>query len=393
MTDSVKKFSAPLIFNGKGEVLREKVIVTDHEGRILAIDELSKHDESSLVKITGAITPGHINAHCHLELSHMRGKVDTGTTLLPFLKAVVSFRDVDQSLIMEAIEKGDLEMHGNGIVAVGDISNKADTALVKSKSKIQYYTFVEMFDFLQPSMAEQTFQRYLEVYEQHGSKKSIAPHAPYTVSEKLFKLINEANEAGGTVSIHNQETPLENELFLSGSGGFYDFFSGFGFDMSHFTPSGETAIHYALKNMRHDTNILMVHNTTTTKADIEAAHLKNNNIFWVSCPNANLYIENKLPDYQTFIDTKAAVCLGTDSLTSNWQLSIAEEMYTISKYCSFIPINTLVTWACSNGAKALGYQQELGVIEIGKKPGLVSMDIIDVGDSQKILSPRATRII
>ncbi|MBK7224781.1 MAG: hypothetical protein IPH96_04915 [Saprospiraceae bacterium] len=76
-------------------------------------------------------------------MSHMKGKVDTGTGLIPFLKSVVSFRNVDQNIIDEAIIKADQEMFLNGIVAVGDISNKTDTIAVKSKSKIQYYNFIE----------------------------------------------------------------------------------------------------------------------------------------------------------------------------------------------------------------------------------------------------------
>jgi cytosine/adenosine deaminase-related metal-dependent hydrolase len=63
--------------------------------------------------------------------------------------------------------------------------------------------------------------------------------------------------------------------------------------------------------------------------------------------------------------------IGTDSLTSNWQLSILEEMKTISKYQSYIPFDTLLQWATLNGARALGMEQELGSIEAGKKPGLL----------------------
>src|SRR5690606_37689416 len=106
-----------------------------------------------------------INTHCHLELSHMKGKVDTGTKLLPFLKAVVSYRNVDEDLILQAISEADLEMYNAGIVAVGDTSNKLDTKIIKDASALHYHTFVEMFDFLNEKNARRTFDGYLPILE------------------------------------------------------------------------------------------------------------------------------------------------------------------------------------------------------------------------------------
>ena len=115
---------------------------------------------------------------------------------------------------------------------------------------------------------------------------------------------------------------------------------------------------------------LFVHNTLTTPADIEAAQRWNDHTYWATCPNANLYIENRLPHYRHFIDTGARVTIGTDSLTSNWQLSVLEEMKTIARFQSYVSFETLLRWATLNGAEALGFEAELGSIEVGKKPGL-----------------------
>jgi cytosine/adenosine deaminase-related metal-dependent hydrolase len=99
------------------------------------------------------------------------------------------------------------------------------------------------------------------------------------------------------------------------------------------------------------------------------------NIYWATCPNANLYIENRLPNYRHFLDTGAKVCIGTDSLTSNWQLSVLEEMKTIARFQSYVNFETLLRWATLNGAEALGFEQELGSIEVGKTPGLNLLDM------------------
>ena len=91
-------------------------------------------------------------------------------------------------------------------------------------------------------------------------------------------------------------------------------------------------------------------------------------------PIANLYIENRLPNYRYFLDSGARVTLGTDSLTSNWQLSILEEMKTIARFQSYVPFEALLRWATLNGAEALGFADTLGSLEPGKTPGLLWLE-------------------
>lgn len=374
----MKKYSAKAIFDGHQNVFTNKVIITDNSGKILAIEPIENHED--IQYIDGIICPGFVNTHCHLELSHMHGRVDTGTGLLPFLQKVVRFRDIGQEEIDEAIKRSDQNMYNSGIVAVGDISNKIDTAKTKSLSQIRYYTFVEMFDFLQPHLTKSTFDNYKKVFDEqsdHGyNKKSMVPHAPYTVSEGLFEMLKATNQSGATISIHNQETHAENELFTYGRGEFLDFYKGFGFDLSEFVPNGKSSIYYALKNMDSNQKTLFVHNTLTTQDDIRTAQNWSNQVYWATCPNANLYIENRLPNYSLFEAEEAKMTIGTDSLTSNWQLNIWEEVKTIKKYASYLSLQKLIQWATINGAEALGYNNILGSIEVGKTPGLVAIENI-----------------
>lgn len=376
----MRKLSADIIFPISGDPIPNGVIVVDEEGNILAVDAADQHETGGVEKYRGIIVPGFINTHCHLELSHMKGLVATGTGLLPFLNSVVKFRDFPEEEILEAIDLADQYMYDQGIVAVGDISNKLDTAACKEKSAIRYHTFVEMFDFLQDAAAVGTHQQYEPVFAgqsaSSGDRKSYVPHAPYTVSKELFRLVRSLNaDQDITVSIHNQETPHEDELFLTKTGGFLDFYAGFNVPLDTFAPSGKTAIHYAMENMDPSRRTLFVHNTMTRTADIQAAHAWSDQVYWATCANANLYIENRLPNYKLFMDEEARMTIGTDSLTSNWQLSVLEEMKTIARYQSYVPFQTLLQWATLNGAKALGFEKELGSIEVGKKPGLNLLDL------------------
>jgi cytosine/adenosine deaminase-related metal-dependent hydrolase len=372
----MRKLSAQAIYPVTSAPIENGVLVIDQEGKILEIGKKEDYDPTELEVLEGILIPGMVNTHCHLELSHMKGHIPTGTGLLTFIGDVVKHRGADEETIQQAIKAADDYMFEHGIVAVGDISNKADTFQVKRDSRLKYYTFVENFDFMQPDRTQATFDMYKKVYdameESDHLRKSMSPHAPYSMTPRLFELINALNKGyKRTVSIHNQETPPENELFQTGEGDFNAFYDSFNLSLEAFHPTSTTSIHYALKHLDPDQKTLFVHNTLTKAEDIQAAQAAIKETFWTTCPNANLYIENRLPDYRQFLKTKAVLTIGTDSLTSNWQLSILEEMKTILRYQSYLDFETVLQWATINGAKALSWDQELGSFEIGKKPGVV----------------------
>lgn len=376
-----RKISADYIYPVSSDKIENGIVIIDQDGVIQDIKPSSEFDEVEIEKYKGIIVPGFVNTHCHLELSHMISQIPTGTGLLQFIGNVVRFRGAEEEWIQECIKNADEFMYQSGIVAVGDISNKTDTFPTKRASRLKYYTFIENFDFLQRENTQSTFDMYKAVYDQMEEnahlRKSMSPHAPYSVTPELFALINELNtEKGKTISIHNQETPPENELFLNGSGAFYPFFEGFNMSLEGFQPMGKSSIHYALQYLDPEQKTLFVHNTLTTREDIKAAQSILSDTYWATCPNANLYIENRMPDYKVFLDTNAQVTIGTDSLTSNWQLSILEEMKTILRYQSYLDFDTVLKWATINGAKALSWNNEIGSIEKGKKPGLVLIENI-----------------
>jgi imidazolonepropionase-like amidohydrolase len=78
-----------------------------------------------------------------------------------------------------------------------------------------------------------------------------------------------------------------------------------------------------------------------------------------------------LPPLDLFRKNYCNIVLGTDSLASNWSLSILDEMKTIEKKFPQITLEEMLQWATSNGAKALGIDVQLGSFEKGKKPGVV----------------------
>lgn len=350
-----------ILFTGLSEPIKSGVLAVDTHGNIL--DVLSSScsiPEDRIKKIDGALCPGFVNTHCHLELSHLKSKLKRKTGLSKFISQIPLVREANQSVIDQEIKKADSQMKQNGIVAVADISNTNHTFFTKEKSTIYYHTFIELFS-LDPSLANQVFEKGIELQKDCLTSSSLVPHANYSVSLQLFQLLKNNNK--GLLSIHNQETESENQMFYEGKGKLFDTLKMSKF----FNFTGKSAIRSTLPLLA-DTKTLLVHNTFTSLKDMQWINSKRDNLYWCTCPKANLYIENRLPSYSDLISSGSKITIGTDSLASNDSLSILDEMLCISKYAK-IDTNTLLQWACKNGAEFLGLDN-LGTFEKGKKPGI-----------------------
>lgn len=365
----MRKISADIIFAGApAPLIKNGIIIVNDDGTIYDIlPEGSAGEDIEHHK--GIITPGFINTHCHLELSHMRGRISQKNGMQGFVSEFLSLRPtLDPSLAAPAMEEAEQEMIRNGIMAVGDISNDASTFALKAKKNLFYHTFIEVFDIF-PSRAKEVFEKGKELLAQAPQRASIAPHAPYTVSKELFDLISDNAENNGITSYHNQESLAESELYISKTGKIFDMFSRIGNKMDYFQPTGMNSIRSTLPLLSKNNRVLLVHNTFTTADDISWAEANHDKLYWCFCPNANLYIEDALPDFNAFANANVKCTIGTDSLASNHTLSVLDELKVITKAAPQIPLATLITWATKNGAEFLGCD-ELGTIEKGKRPGL-----------------------
>jgi len=374
-----RKFSADKIFDGY-QFLHQKVLVTDEAGVIVDIVEESLAG-SGIEKLHGILCPGFINVHCHLELSHMKGHIPKHTGLVDFILKVVTERHYAEHDILEAIENAEDEMLQNGIVAVGDICNNTLTIAQKNKGRLHYHNFIETSGFI-PAFAKERFGKSKEILDEYRSANNqqcstLSPHAPYSVSPEMFSMINEFPD-NSLLSIHNQETPAENEFFEKGTGDFLRLYQQMGIDISFFKPSGKTSLQSWLPYFNKQQSIILVHDVVTSAIDTEFINAKhktqNSRLFFCLCPNANLYISNTLPDVHMLMKHTENIVLGTDSLASNDQLSIMAEIKTLQDNFKDIELAMLLQWATSNGSKALQMNNRLGSFEKGKQPGLILIE-------------------
>lgn len=363
--DYILPVSAPPIKNG---------VVAVDQNEIQGVFD-SNHSElagKNIEKFEGLIVPGFVNAHCHLELSHLRGNIPSGNGLIPFIKSVIAAKgQVSVEDQMAKMQDADELMYKNGIVAVGDISNAIYSRSIKLNSPIYYHTFVELIGF-QPEKAKDVFKKGVELYQAFKPlKASVVPHAPYSVSKELFRFMSKfCWENGSILSIHNQESEEENKFFRYKTGQFNDFYKSLHIDIEFFKAQARNSLQSFIPLLPPKQKLLLVHNTYTSLKDIYFIRRSERDISFCFCPKANLYIEGRLPKIEMFLFTDFNITLGTDSLASNDNLSILDELRVLHQSFPSLDLTDTIKWATINGAKFLGIEEQFGTIEKGKKPGL-----------------------
>ncbi len=368
---SVRKLKADQLFTGR-TLVDGKVLICTVDGEVLdVVDESLAGDD--VEEFAGLLTPGFVNCHCHIELSHMHGLIPEHTGLVDFVFSVVTQRHFNHDEIAEAIASAETAMIANGIVAVGDICNTLFSLPQKKKGLLYYYNFIETSGWL-PEVAEARFSRnaaYLQAFSE-TMDASLVPHAPYSVSDDLWTLLG-AGFHGKVITIHNQETAFEDEFFTSNTGDLVRMYGKMNLDTSFYRPSGKSSLQTFFGKLATAARVILVHNTFTKQADLDfiSEQRTGDTVSFCLCVNANLYIEQSLPPVQMFRDNRCRIVLGTDSLASSSSLSIWNEVQTILKYFPDAGLAEVLQWATLNGAEALGVDTRFGSFDKGKRPGVV----------------------
>lgn len=379
-----RKFTADHIFTGQEILYEPAVLITDENGVINEIVDI-KEAGDGIELFKGLLTPGFINAHCHLELSHLKGIIPEKTGLTGFVQLVMSNKASPEELKLDMMMSAEAEMYNTGIVAVGDVCNTADSLPVKQQNKLLWHNFIEVAGFTDRA-ANNRLDDMKKVYEQFQATSSrqkitFSPHAPYSVSKKLFHLLNDETE-GQLITIHNQESAAENDLFICKNGDFLKLYKNLGIDISSFEPTGKSSFQSWLPMFTNRQSIISVHNTFISEPDLAFSASQSQNfksqVFYCLCINANKYIEQKCPPIELLRKSHSKIILGTDSYASNFQLNILEEIKSIQQETNHdVPLSELLKWATINGAKALQLDHSVGSFEKSKTPGIVLIDGLD----------------
>ena len=347
----------------------------------------------------GALVPGFVNAHCHVELSHLHKKFRKGTGMAGFIDQINELRDwagreAKAQLVQEWMDK----MWADGVSAMADISNDDSSFDVKGSHKMYTRTFLEVFGS-EPHMCEGVMAEVTElgrVADKAGIDAAPTPHSCYTMSPQLLSASAAAGLAKGYLSYHSQESQEEEDLLRSGSGAMYENRKRSG--MSTPPVTGESSLKYFLDRLAdakpapYDEHILLVHNVCLAQDDIDAAKKVMNNVYWAVCPLSNIFIHNALPPIPLMRRNGLAITLGTDSLSSNDDLDMVKEMYCLHANFPEVPMSEILTWASMNGAAFLSKEDTMGSLSAGKKPGVVRISEID-GEGFVTSASKSVRLV
>ncbi len=360
----MKKFSADYIFPVTAKPLKNGVVIIDDNGQVIDIvDNIEKMPNRKEVEVLeGVIVPGFVNCHCHLELSYLEGKIKKHLNHVEFINRIIKCIATEKRLQSKIVD-ADRLMQKEGIVAVADIYNAEYQGDVRDASPIYYHKLFEIADFFSRDIGNEKLKKAEKISAKNNNFSAVA-HAPYTCSPQF--IAQTAKMSKNIYSVHNQEAPTEDEMYLNASGKMFEMMK-LKNKMPDFEPTKKTSLRSFLPDIvRSDLNILLIHNLYTSADDIKFAEALSDNIYWTLCPNSNLYIQNKLPDIERFIANNCKITLGTDSLATNDNLSILDEMKNFRN----VDFSEVLKWATINGARALKIDDKFGSIEIGKTPGL-----------------------
>lgn len=365
------------------EPIRNGYVEYDEDGTIL---EVGPCEDVASEKnfFEGAITPGFVNAHCHVELSHLHGKFRKGTGMAGFIDQINELRDWagrDRKVVL--VKEWMDKMWADGVSAMADISNDDSSFEVKADHPMYTRTFLEVFgsepEMCDGVMADVTALNVLA--DEAGIDAAPTPHSCYTMSPQLLSASAAAGLEKGYLSYHSQESQEEEDLLRSGSGAMYENRKRSG--MSTPPVTGESSLKYfldrlaAVKQGPYDEHILLVHNVCLAQDDVDAAKKVMNNVYWAICPLSNIFIHNALPPIALMRKNGLPIMLGTDSLSSNDDLDMVKEMVCLHENFPEVPMNEILVWASANGARFLKKDDVLGTIAPGKKPGLVYIANVD----------------
>jgi cytosine/adenosine deaminase-related metal-dependent hydrolase len=376
-----RKYHPQQLFNGYEMLSAGQVLICKSNG---AIADIVRYEQAGddIQELDGLLCPGFINAHCHIELSHLKGVIKKHTGLVAFVQQVMKQRlQYSDDQIQEAMHEAAANLFENGVVAVADICNAANSISLKKTNPIYWHNFVEVSGFVDAG-AQKRFddgKAILDQFLKNDMPATLTPHAPYSVSKKLFQLINDFTE-GQLISIHNQEAAAENELYQQKSGDFLKLYQQLGIDIGDFNPTSKSSLQSWVPWFDREQRLVSVHNSFISTADMQFATSRD--IHYCICINANLYIENVVPPIDKLLEQGAKLLIGTDSLASNESLDMMTEINTIQQHFPQIPLPIILRWATSNAAEVLGIQSKFGSFDSGKQPGLV---LIREGKSKLIV--------
>jgi cytosine/adenosine deaminase-related metal-dependent hydrolase len=361
--------------------IRDAWLRTDR-GRIVAFGhsrpgDFTAPDEIDLGEV--AVLPGLVNAHTHLELSWMRGRVQGTGDFSEWIRTVVELKDQvgrHGEAVALAIDDAILEARRFGTAVVGDITNTLATSRRLKEHGMAGVVFHELLGFRSedaPGLMQEATARLENEPASDLLRHTVAPHAPYSVSPALFGLIRAAllRDPFAKTSVHLGESAAEIEFLRYGTGPCRTGLERMGKWDPSWVPPRAGAVEYLDRMGFLDDRVLVVHGVQLGAPELQRLAAKGATL--VTCPRGNIRTGAGIPPIDDFIESGVRVALGTDSLASVPDLNLFAELEAMRRLAPARPARVLLESATINGAHALGFEADFGTIDAGKRDALIAV--------------------
>ena len=330
----------------------------------------------------GAILPGLVNCHAHLEFSALAGRVPPQERWEDWLTATLAgFAVLTQDDMEKGIHRGIQALRDHGTILVGEVSNTGASWPHLETSPLAYHLFYEClgFDLWDLGNLEEAFPFFALEAVSKAPWVSAAAHAPYSVSPALFRAIRGWNTARRRPqTVHLSESQAEGDFLARGGGFLKDLLQTRGRGLEGFQPPGLSPTAYLDSLGFLGPGTLAVHGVWLEPADCNL--LAHTQTWLVICPRANRYTGAGTPPIAELLRAGVPLALGTDSLAGNWDLNLFGEMRWLYENFPEYPPDLWLRLGTINGAQALGRQNDFGSLEPGKNAALGYLPLANSGD-------------
>jgi cytosine/adenosine deaminase-related metal-dependent hydrolase len=368
-------FTADWLIPGDAPPIADGSVVVDGDGTVVEVGRGGGGE-----RIRGILMPGLVNAHTHLELSALRGRVPGGGGFLAWVERLIGARvELQADEEGEAIEHAVAALRGFGTVAVGEVTNGLGAVHVLARAGIVGCVFHEVFGQDLARLRERLRGLEAELRERVGAWPSRelayapAPHTLYTLHLDVVRMILEESRAlGRRTTLHFLEHAAERRALEHGEGPVNAWLAA----RSRIDPASlewpkRPAIEVAADLGALAPDVLLVHLAEARPDELQAVHQAGSPV--VLCPRSNLTIENRLPPLLAIREAGILPALGTDSLASSPSLDVLAEARSLHDRFPTVPTTELVRMATDGGARALGLARH-GRIAPGTRPGLLAIE-------------------
>ncbi len=365
--------------------LRDGAVVVSHD-RIVAVGPAQEALKGFSGTIrdhgNGAILPGLVNCHVHLEFSALAGRVPPQERWEDWLNATLAdFALLTQDEVERGIDQGIQALRDGGTILVGEVSNTAASWPHLETSPLAYHLFYEClgFDLWDLRNLEEAFAFFTLPAVANAPWVSAGAHAPYSVSPRLFRAIRAWNGARRRPqTVHLGESQAEGDFLARGGGFFKDLLQRRGRGLEGFQPPGLSPAAYLAGLDFLGPSTLAVHGVWLEPSDCDL--LAHTQTWLVICPRANRYTGAGTPPLQELLRAGVPLALGTDSLAGNWDLNLFGEMRWLYGKFPEYPPDLWLRLGTLHGAQALGRQDDFGSLEPGKRAALGYLPLPGSGD-------------